>query len=250
MTQRKASKGSESKNSAVVYCRVSTDEQAAEGVSLDAQEDAMLAYCTLRRLDVAAVVVDAGVSAGKPLATRPGGRRVLDLVESGEVGAVVTYKLDRLFRDACDCLTVTAQWDRQAVALHLVDLGGQSIDTSTAMGRFMLTVLAGAAEMERNQIRERTSAALQHLKGKGVQLGAEALGWTRDDEADDDGRRVVRKVEAECATVARILELRAEGATLQAIADTLTAEGRPTKRGGKWHPMTVRNVLVRAEATA
>ncbi|MBU0611288.1 MAG: recombinase family protein, partial [Armatimonadetes bacterium] len=118
------------------------------------------------------------------------------------------------------------------------------------MGRFMLTVLAGAAEMERNQIRERTAAALQHLKSTGVQLGAEALGWTRDDATDADGRRVVRKVEAECDTVARILALRAEGMTLQAIAAAVTAEGRPTKRGGKWFPSTVRNVLQRAEVTA
>lgn len=250
MASRAASKGHGSKGRAVIYCRVSTREQATEGVSLDAQENSLRAYCALRRLDVAAVVVDGGVSAGKPLATRGGGRRVLDLVESGEVGSVVAYKLDRLFRDACDCLAVTAQWDRQEVALHLVDLGGQSIDTSTAMGRFMLTVLAGAAEMERNQIRERTSAALQHLKTTGVQLGGEALGWTRTDDTDDDGRLVVRRVAGECDTVARILELRADGATLQAIADTLTAEARPTKRGGSWYPATVRNVLQRAQASA
>ena len=250
MAKRAASKGNESKHSAVVYCRVSTREQALEGVSLAAQEAALRAYCTLRNLDVAAVVVDAGVSGGKPLATRAGGRRVLDLVESGAVGSVVAYKLDRLFRDACDCLAVTAQWDRQEVALHLVDLGGQSIDTSTAMGRFMLTVLAGAAEMERNQIRERTSGALQHLKNQGVQLGGEALGWTRTDATDADGRLVVRKVAAECDTVERIMALRADGLTLQAIADTLTADGRPTKRGGKWYPMTVRNVLQRAQAAA
>ena len=250
MAKRTASKGTENKRSAVVYCRVSTREQATEGVSLDAQESALRAYCALRSLDVAAVVVDAGVSGGKALSTRAGGRRVLDLVESGEVCSVVAFKLDRLFRDACDCLAVTAQWDRLDVALHLVDLGGQSIDTSTAMGRFMLTVLAGAAEMERNQIRERTAAALQHIKGTGAQLGGEALGWTRTDDTDEAGRLVVRKVQAECDTVERIMELRAEGMTLQAIADTLTAEGRPTKRGGQWYPMTVRNVLQRAEATA
>jgi hypothetical protein len=92
--------------------------------------------------------------------------------------------------------------------------------------------------------------ALQHLKANGVQLGGEALGWTRTDDTDDDGRRVVRKVSAECDTVARIMELRAEGMTLRAIADTLIAEDRPTKRGGQWHPMTVRNVLHRVQATA
>lgn len=235
---------------AVAYCRVSTVEQAAEGVSLDAQDAALRAYCTFRGLDLVDVVVDAGISAGKPLAAREGGRRVLDLVADGDVDAVVALKLDRLFRDCADCLTVTDLWDRDGVSLHLVDMGGQTIDTSTAMGRFFLTVMAGAAEMERNLVRERTAGALQHLRAQGVQLGGEALGWTRDDDTDDDGRKVVRKVAAECETVARILDLRAEGLTLQAIADTLTAEGRPTKRGGNWYPATVRNVLVREGAAA
>ena len=235
---------------AVAYARVSTAEQAAEGVSLAAQAASLRAYCEFRGLELVDVVVDAGVSAGKPLADREGGRRILDLVAAGEVAAVVSFKLDRLFRDCADCLTVTDAWDKGGVALHLVDMGGQTIDTSTAMGRFFLTVMAGAAELERNMVRDRTRTALAHLRSQGVQLGGEALGWTRADDTDDDGRKLVRAVKAEADTVARILALRAEGRTLQAIADTLTAEGRPTKRGGNWYPATVRNVLVREEATA
>jgi site-specific DNA recombinase len=249
MKHASATKELTDNHKAIAYVRVSTTEQATEGVSLDAQESALRAYCSFRGLDLVAVVVDAGVSAGKPLATRAGGRRVLDLVEAGEVGAVVAYKLDRLFRDCADCLTVTSGWDVAGVALHLVDMGGQAIDTSTAMGRFFLTVMAGAAEMERNLVRERTAAALGHLRDQGVQLGGEAMGWARTDETDDDGRKVVRKVQDEAETVARILALRAEGSTLQAIADTLTAEGRPTKRGGRWAPATVHYILKR-EAVA
>ena len=69
-------------------------------------------------------------------------------------------KLDRMFRNAGDCLATVEAWDRAGVALHVVDLGGNAIDTTSAAGRFMLVVLAGAAEMERNLIRERTKAAL------------------------------------------------------------------------------------------
>ena len=235
---------------AVAYARVSTAEQAAEGVSLDAQAASLRAYCEFRGLELVDVVVDAGVSAGKPLADREGGRRILDLVDAGEVAAVVSFKLDRLFRDCADCLTVTDAWDRAGVALHLVDMGGQTIDTSTAMGRFFVTIMAGAAELERNMVRDRTRTALAHLRSQGVQLGGEALGWTRTDDTDDDGRKLMRVVKAEADTVARILALRAEGHTLQSIADTLAAEGRPTKRGGNWYPATVRNVLVREGATA
>jgi len=89
---------------AVACVRVSTEEQATEGVSLDAQEAAIRSCCAMRGLELAEVVVDVGVSAGKPLSTREGGAYLLDLVKRGKVQAVVTYKLDRLFRDANDCL--------------------------------------------------------------------------------------------------------------------------------------------------
>ena len=59
----------------------------------------------------------------------------------------VQTKLDRLFRNCQDCLQVTALWDRLGISLHLIDLGGQAIDTSSAMGRFFLTVMGGAAEI-------------------------------------------------------------------------------------------------------
>lgn len=229
----------------VAYLRVSTDEQALRGVSLDAQEAAVRAYCTMRGLDLAEVVVDRGVSAGKPLSAREGGRRVLDMVSRGDVVAVVALKLDRLFRDCADCLAVVRSWDDRGTALHLIDLGGQTIDTSTAIGRFFLTVMAGAAELERNLIGERTKAALSHIRETGVQLGGEALGWRRSDERDDHGRRIVEDVRSEAQVVDRIGELRGAGLTLRAIAHKLTAEGHPTKRGGRWHSSTVRNVLKR-----
>lgn len=234
----------------VGYLRVSTDEQAERGVSLGAQEAAIRAYCDMRGLELAELVVDAAVSAGKPLAARAGGRRVLEMAKAGEVGGVVAYKLDRLFRDCADCLGVVRSWDDSAVALHLIDLGGQTIDTSTAMGRFFLTVMAGAAELERNLIGERTKAALGHIRSQGAQLGGEALGWRRTDEEDEHGRQVIADVETENETAGRIVELRSQGLTLQAIADQLTAEGRQTKRGGKWHACTVRNVLRRAKAAS
>ena len=244
MTTIRNTKGSENSNAAAIYCRVSTEEQAAEGVSLDAQENALRAYCALRRLDVAAVVVDGAVSGGKPLHTRPGGRRVLDLVERGTVGSVVAYKLDRLFRDACDCLAVTAEWDRRAVALHLVDLGGQAIDTSTAMGRFMLTVIAGAAEMERNQIRERTAAAMAHKRTLGEYTGGAApYGWT----VAADGIHLAAD-DAEQAIISAALGLKAAGLSLRKVGAELEGRGLLPRSGGHWHANTVRSLLAAAVA--
>ncbi len=229
---------------AVGYVRVSTDEQATEGVSLEAQEAKLRAYCTLRGLDLVELVVDPGVSAGKALDRREGGRRILDLVRHREVGVVVAYKLDRLFRDCADCLTVTAGWDRAGIALHLIDLGGQTLDTSSAMGRFFLTVMAGAAELERNQIRERTAAALGHKRAKGEKTGGRCPFGYR---LAADGVHLEEEP-AEQTVVATVLALRQDGLSIRAIAARLNEDNVPA-RGKRWHPTTVKRLLDReAEA--
>src|ERR1043166_3785486 len=107
--------------SCVGYIRVSLAEQAAEGISLDAQRAAIDAYAKMRGLDLVEIVAEPGVSGGKALSTRDGGRRILELVRQRRVRSVVAYKLDRLFRDCQDCLATTAGWDRGGVALHLLD---------------------------------------------------------------------------------------------------------------------------------
>lgn len=225
-------------NRVVAYARVSTEEQAVEGVSLDAQEAKLRAYCAMRGLDLVAVVVDAGVSASKPLATREGGARVLDLAKRGEVDAVVGWKLDRLFRDCVDCLSVTREWDRAGVALHLVDMGGQAVDTSSAMGRFFLTVMAGAAELERNQIRERTSAAMQHKRAKGELVGAVPYGK----QLADDGVRLV-PVAAEQDVIAAARQLRGEGLSLRDVAADLDARGMRSRNGRTFSATQVQRMI-------
>ena len=224
----------------VGYVRVSSLEQATEGVSLQAQETAVRAYCTMRGLELADLISDPAVSAGKPLSSRPGGARVLEMVKRGEVGAVVALKLDRLFRNAADCLEVTAAWDRCGAALHLVDLGGQAIDTSSAMGRFFLCVMAGAAEMERGLIRERTRMGMDHKRSKGERLGQVPYGY----RPAADGVALEPEPD-EQQVIGMIKSLRAGGLTLQAITDRLNADQVPA-RGQRWHATTIGRVIKRA----
>ena len=226
---------SKSKPTAVVaYVRVSTEEQANEGVSLDAQEARIRAYCAMRGLELVEVIIDAGVSAGKPLSTRDGGKRVLDLVRTRKVNAVVALKLDRLFRNCADCLTVIAGWDKAGVALHLVDIGGSAVDTSSAMGRFFLTVMAGAAELERNQIRERTSMAMKHMASKGEYTGGKVrFGY----KLDDTGK--LEAIAAELAAVELAGRLRAEGKSLRAVAAELAQAGHVSRAGKPFVPCQI-----------
>jgi len=224
------------KEAAAVYIRVSTQEQAAEGVSLEAQEERIRAYLTLRGLEAAAVIREEGISAGKPLSTRPGGQELLSLVAAGKVGHVVALKLDRLFRDAEDALHETKAWDKAGVALHLVDMGGTAVDTRSPMGRMILTMLAGFAEFERGVIRERTTLALRHKKAHRQAYGPTPYGYDRRGD-------VLIEAAAEQATLDTIRGWHREGLSLRAIARELTARNVPTKRGGRWEAATVSRLL-------
>lgn len=165
---------------ALGYVRVSTEEQATEGLSVDAQQAKLKAHATAQGMELIDIYVDRGVSASKPLASRSAGSELLAALDSGTADAVVAIKLDRLFRDSIDALTVTRQWDDAGIALHLLDMGGASVDTSSAFGRFFLTMLAGVAEMERNLIGERTAAALAYKRDQGQWLGNVPYGYRRN----------------------------------------------------------------------
>jgi DNA invertase Pin-like site-specific DNA recombinase len=221
---------------AVLYIRVSTDEQARHGVSLGAQEERLRAYCTMRGLEVVGIIRDEGVSAFKHLDKRPGGAELLQTIAKGKAAHVVALKLDRLFRNAADALALTETWNRAGVALHLVDMGGAAMDTASPTGRMMLTMLAGFAEFERALISERTAQALTYKRDKRQAYAPTPYGYKRTGDT-------LKPHRAELATVARIREWSAGGATLAAIARRLNADEVPTKRGGRWHPSTVRYLV-------
>lgn len=230
---------------AAIYTRVSTDDQVREGVSLQAQEARGRAYCELHGLVIERIYCDEAVSGSKPLADRPQGSRLCADVADGAVRHVIALKLDRLFRDAIDCLEVSRDWETAGVAMHLIDLGGQAVNSASAMGRFMITVLAGAAEMERNLIRERTRLALHHKRERGDRLGGTPLGFL----PSSPGAPLV-VLDEEIETVRVILRLRQRDParwTFRAIAERLEREGRRTKRGGRWEAMTVKRVWDRRD---
>ena len=79
---------------AVGYIRVSTADQAKEGVSLEAQADRLRAYCQMRGLNLVEIVADEGVSGTVPFCDREGGRKVLAMVKAGMVTEIIGLKLD------------------------------------------------------------------------------------------------------------------------------------------------------------
>lgn len=223
---------------AVLYLRVSTQEQSMEGHSLPMQEARLRSYCAMRELTIVDMIIDAGVSGGITLEDREGGQRLLGLVKAGAVSHIVALKLDRLFRSCVDCLQTTGQWDKKGLALHLVDIGGQAVDSSSAMGRFFLTMMAGAAELEKNLIGERTAQALQHKKANGERVGTvmygkmlAADGIHLEDNATEQDVIATAKIYAE------------HGLSFRKIAARLADEGYMSRTGKPFTPQAISNML-------
>ncbi len=228
---------------AIGYVRCSTHEQVDSGLGLEVQAERIRAYCSMRGLDLLDIIIDAGVSGGKPLAKREGGQRLFAAMKAKQAEAVVMLKLDRMFRNAGDCLTVTDKWERSGISLHVVDLGGNAIDTTSAAGRFMLVVLAGAAEMERNLTRELTRSAMAVKKSNGQRIGAVPFGL----DLADDGTTLIPN-EREHTVIGEMQTMKASSMTLREIAFAMTERGVPTKTGksNKWTHQAVARILSRA----
>ena len=221
---------------AIGYIRVSTLEQATEGVSLAAQRARIEAYCVANDYPLAAIFTDAGLS-GASMKNRDGLHDALKAATKGTV--LVAYGISRLARSTRDMLAIGDRLEKQGA--DLVSLT-EKIDTTTAAGRMVFRMLAVLSEFERDQISERTTAALRHKRLKGEKYAPVPFGYQAI-----EGRLI--EVQEEARIVRDILKLREEGATLRAIADQLNVKQIQPKKGGRtWYASTVRYILKRQAA--
>lgn len=133
----------------LAYCRVSTDEQAEEGYSIDGQADKLRAYSALRDLGEVVVVSDPGLS-GKNM-KRPGLQQLLAAVQAGHVSHVLVWRLDRLSRNLGDLILLADTFGNAGVALHSVS---ENLDLSSASGRMFYNILGTFAQYFREQLSE------------------------------------------------------------------------------------------------
>ena len=141
------------------YARVSTEDQARDGVSITAQQAKIETYATVKDWALLELIRDEGHSA-KHL-KRPDLERLLALVEGRHVEAVIVYKLDRLTRSVADLDKLMKLFERKGVALVSLQ---KPLDATTATGRLMMNLLTSVSQWEREVIGERTRDAMQHLK--------------------------------------------------------------------------------------
>jgi site-specific DNA recombinase len=223
---------------ALGYCRVSTDEQAREGVSLSAQRERIEAYAKAKGLELTAVLADEGLS-GKNL-NRPALRQVLDRCQARDIGHVIVWKLDRLTRRTKHLLNLVEDvFLAKGIELHSVS---ESLDTSTPHGRFVLTLFGGLAQMERELIGERTRSAMAFKRERFQPTSHPPLGF----RANGSRHRMI-PVPEELEIVHRIIDRWRKGQSYRSIARQLDADGVPTKQGGRWRHTTVSRVVQRRD---
>lgn len=228
---------------AVGYIRVSTEEQALSGVSLEDQERKIRMYADLHDMTIGEIFTDAGAS-GKDL-NRDGVRALLKAIRSKSVDTLIITKLDRLTRNMRDLLDLLDLVDKNDIALVSMH---ETLDTKTATGRFFIRMIGSLAQMEREQISERTLDALKHKKAKGEKLGGRVpYGFDVIAEGfKPDGVTPVKKLvpnEQEQSVIAYVKHRRESGASMDAIADELNAAGHRTRAGGEWKRQYVHRIL-------
>ena len=216
------------------YIRVSTDEQADFGVSLDAQKDRIEAFCRAKDWDLVEVISDPGFS-GKDL-KRPGIQRVIELSKKRKIDVVVVVKLDRLTRQVADLGFLTRDiFEKYEIALASVV---ESIDATTAAGMLMLNVLGAVAQWERDIISERTKDAMAFQKKNRKLIGAVPYGY----DLAEDGKTLLENP-VEQTVLTGMKKMRNQGLSFNKIAIDLNEKEIPSKKGGKWYPKTVRAII-------
>jgi site-specific DNA recombinase len=219
------------------YIRVSSTDQT-DNTSLDAQRRQIENYCALKGIHLVEVFSDPGVSGGKPLVQRPAGGQLVEKICHREIDCVVLPKLDRGFRSASDCLNVIEAWQIQGISLHIIDLGGNSVDTTSPAGKFMISVLAAAAEMERSMIAERCNAGRKARKAAGQRIGEIGFGF----DLGPDGRTLIPN-EKEQEGIHLIVSLHESGHSLRSIAAELEKRGVQSKKNGRWSHRQISSIL-------
>jgi len=192
----------------IVGCvRVSTDRQAEKGVSLEAQEAKIRAMAAVQGVELREVIVDGGESA-KSL-NRPGLQRIPELVNGGQVQAVIVAKLDRLTRTVKDRCGLLELFEKRKVALISV---AESLDTGSAAGRLVITIMGAVSQWEREAIGERSRDALRHKRGNGERVGNIGFGYRLSTD-----NRHLEPDPTEQAALEEIENLRRQGHSLRGI---------------------------------
>ena len=230
----------ESAQKVIGYIRVSTDEQATEGISLEVQRDRIIHYCQQFRLNLLDIYQDEWT--GKEIA-RPGLQAALSQMVQTDA-MLMSVSLCRISRSVGDWHYLLDRYFGRNAKYKFLAFDVAGVDGKTAAGETLIYFRAVMAQGEVSQTSERTTHAMRALKAKGIACGALPYGKEYSDRLDAEGRRVVVENSGKMATIARVRELHSQGKGIKTIADILASEGRPPPKS-MWSTDAVRRILTR-----
>lgn len=216
---------------AALYTRVSTEEQANEGFSLDAQNKRLEAFCKSQGWDVAGKYREEGHSGRNT--KRPEYIRMMS--EKCEWDVIVVLKMDRIHRSSENFTAMMKDLQRSGKDFCSMT---EQFDTSTANGRFVMDLIQRIAQLESEQIGERVKDGMRQKAktGDGLMGFGEPYGYAFSSNGlviDDDEKRIVE----------RIYEMYRSGCSMQHIADALNGDSISAKKGGIWKKQSVCKIL-------
>ncbi|MFQ5918482.1 MAG: recombinase family protein [Thermoplasmata archaeon] len=216
---------------AALYVRVSTEDQAREGFSLEAQIEKLRSYCTAREWTVSGEYVDDGVS-GRTL-RRPAYAMMMEERENWDT--ILVLKMDRIHRNSRNFMEMMDRlrgWGKEFTSMQ------ESLDTGTAMGRFVMDIIQRIAQLESEQIGERVYMGMQQkAKAQRGSLGAPAPFGYRSVGGD----LIVQEPQA--TQVRDVFRRALQREPMAWIAERLNRTGARTNRGRTWSVWSVRYIL-------
>ena len=218
-----------------IYIRVSTEDQAKDGFSIDAQKEKLTKYAEANDWNIYSYYIDDGIS-GKNIENRPEMKRMLEDVKNGRIKNILVYKLDRLTRSLLNLMELIELFDKCECSLNSHT---EKLDTSNAVGRMFVKIIGTFAEFERENLAERVSFGYEEKTRQGNYTNTNGVfGY---DYVVGEG--VLKPNEQEKIIVKKIYEMYLNGDSMVTICKKLTKDKIPTKRGGKWSQSTIMSIL-------
>lgn len=218
-----------------IYIRVSTEDQARDGFSINAQKEKLTKYAEANDWSIFDYYIDDGIS-GKNLDGRPEVTRMLKDVEEGKINNILIYKLDRLTRSVRDLIYLIELFEKHSCTFNSQT---EKIDTSNAVGRMFVKIIGIFAEFERENLAERVSFGYEQKTREGNYTNTQGVyGY---DYIPKEQKLVVNIEEKDL--VNRIFDLYIDGKSYFKIAFKLNEENVPTKRGGHWSATTISSII-------